>query len=360
MAITLQNVPDLVNTTLQKLNKDQVANTQALHNYPGMEYFFAPGTAKEEVGGGTFYEKRVRLRPSTQSAMVGFWNASPLNRQSYSAVMNGPWTHLVDKSVVYDREEMLANRDEEKIVDEITMLKDAAYEGVWNLGEAQVFGRPTDSSDNVSIKGLGFLAGHVATGTTDYVGGFNGTTSRYTTGTTTTVEGIDRSLTANRNWRNFCANHDSTFGVNTQETLRNALKRVKFKRIKNLKQDTNRSGKYVIFVPTAFFLEYERIRNTGPDYTGGDVAHFNEDEPPFRGVPLIDAPQLNSDTDLPIFGCYTKHTYGIVRKGAALEFSEPIRASAEMHNVFCHTLDMTCQLICDNPREGLFVIHAPI
>lgn len=361
--VPITSIPDRLNTTLNDLNKGRITETYQYSDYVSLRLIWGTGGSADTIQGGTQWEKRIRMRASNQAKMTKLFEGTSWNRVPVTEVVKYDWRNIEDKSIVYDDRDTIFQQPPEAIIDEVNdVMKPAAEESFCNLLEDQTFGAPQNSSDDKSLAGLSFLCGWIPSGSaTDYVGGFNGSTTYYADGTsTTTIGNIDCSLAKNRNFRSFVGHHSGFFDPVCRQTLRRALVVCNFKGIQGRSKDRSGrgQGRWVVFLNTTFALSYEDDANKSSDDLDGDLSKYNG-QLYYRNVPLIRVEALDSNPYSPMIGVYTKYTYGQRAKNLWMYYSKPTQASAENNHMWVQPLDGTCVQICENRRGGIFNIHLP-
>lgn len=281
--------------TLKRLNKGKTSQTQKYQHYALVGNLWLDDVAVDSVreGAGTQYSHRVRVRPQNGWRMSGLFAVETTSRDDTMVEGTIPWRKWSQNSLVFDYDESVFNSGEARIVDYIEQIYNGADENTWNRMEEQSFLAPNSSTDGDNFHGLLYWMAPVAQGTSDPIGGFNGSRSYYRTagsGSTTTIGGVDRSLAINSNMRNWCATSDGTFGAATRELVARGLTDCKFMSLPggSFKGSSNRDQRFVLMLNSNHFHEYERDVNLGPDDKGGDLRKFNTTLK-FRGVPITQA-----------------------------------------------------------------------
>lgn len=287
-----QQIIDNTVATLKRLNKGKTAQTQKYQQYSLVGNLWMDDVSVDAIreGAGTQYSHRVRVRPQNGWRMSGLFANETTTRDDTLVESYIPYRKWSQNSLVFDYDESIFNSGDARIVDYIEQIYSGAEEDTFNnLEEASVHA-PNSSTDGDRIHGLFYWLAPVAQGTSDPIGGFNGSRIYYrVSGNTTTIGGIDRSNALYSNMRNWCATmpSDGLFGPTTRELVARALTDCKFMSFPggSFKGSSNREQRFVLLLNSNHFHEYERDVNLGPDDKGGDLRKFNTTLK-FRGIPI--------------------------------------------------------------------------
>lgn len=354
-------------TTLNKLNKRKVVQTTKFQSYSLYSNIWMGGAADENyVRDGKRNSIRVRLRPQNGFRMSGLYAVEPAAREDTLGEVTSDWCKWSQNSLVFDVDDHIFNRGESEIVNWIEQEYNSADENTANELEERSFHAPTTPTTAGEFTGLLYWLCPVAQGSSDPVGGFNGQrTYGRTSGNSTTVGGIDRSLAANINTRNWCATNDGTFGAVTRELVARAITDTKFRSIPGFefKASANRTATFMLLLNSNHFHEYERDVNLGPDDKNGDLRRFNTNLK-FRGVPISLCHVMDS-TDIAVSGQNPGNNIIGLNTGALYGFREPSTWNKDMTPVTNYEAPTVFRvhrrgwgnIWCVNPREAGFRVH---
>lgn len=354
--VSIDNLGDLLNTTLPFFPKSKFTETQKYTDYPLTRMLFAEG--KQTVQAGKWHETRVRYRSKSTAEMTRLYGTMSRQIVDTMLTLTTPWRYYQD-STDYDEREVDINGPgaTQTIVDLMQTRESATEEGIANLLEEQACQAPSTSSDDGDLYGVLYWARPLATSTTDTTGGFNGQTPLFRDGTQTgNTAGQDASTAANARLRNWAATHSGEMTPETLKTIRRAMTGTGFKTLDGLTGKTAKSGgERAILMDHAYADQFEDMVNKGPDDLGGKLIRFTD--PSIRSVKIVRTPVFASVSYAPIVGIYTKHLYGIVLKDNWMKRSKAIN-SREQPFVWTVPIQGVCNIVCDNMREGVWIVHA--
>lgn len=354
---------DLLNSTLEYVSRDSIAETQRYPKYTLTRAFFED--AKEDTSGGTHVEFEVRMRASGTAQWTAPYATSANVIQNLTVKGQVPWRAWEEK-IHYSLLEKNMNMGRERLLDMQIPKMNGALEGIWNLIEEALCGSLPTINDAESLLGLGYWlspCGTVSSGNyvtaSDFAGGFNGQAFRADDGTASyTIGGIDASDVANYNWRTWCATHQGVMDSTLIQTIVRAAVDTDFETVPGIQGGTERSGGQMFLVMGhTMATQYESIINSGSDPLGGDAAGKMNGK--IRGIPVKRAKSLDRYSSLDVYGVNTRHIYGRVLAGFWMEKLPYINDRDSMHTYTAAILGQG-QLLCDNRRNAGFRIHAPI
>lgn len=355
MAVELSGAFDLIQTTQRRLSK-RFTSTQYYQDHPLVRFFMKH---KEEVSGGTGYERRLRLRDAATFRLRGIYDArTTFNQQSLMATAKCD-DFVWDAYMVFNEIEDVTNRGEAQIVATIKARREGAWADIYKSIENLAAQMASSSAAARKCLGIFYHARTLAVGVTDAVGDFNGTTAIYQDGSTETLwKGIDRANPLNVNTRNWVATYSNVDSV-LIKTTRRGLKRTGFRSIPSNvfgDQPEGPDASTMLFMPQPVHDELEDRVNKGPDDLQGDEARFKT--PSIRGVPLIPTPVFDYLSFAPIVGmrggnnkirlqcqkgCWMEEGKIIPDPGDPLTGRQLVYGKG--------------QIVCDDPRSSVFVIH---
>lgn len=362
--ITQSQMITLLNTTISNFMKGKHVGTQQLQQYAGVEKFILSGKSGNSLDGHTF-EWVVQLRKNSGSFRgVDFheaWSAvegpAPVRASVKVVKYEG-------KGIVVDARERAMNGGPGQIVNMLNTKKDAFFEEVYSTLERDIFGIPQAPNDGKRLTSLYQWArpsmNSSGTFVADTIGGFNGQYIRYANGATaqSTLAGIDAADLNNERWRNWVFTHGGTLTLDVCRAIRRANNYTNFKAFPKKIGETV-MGSVSIFMNQAFHEAYLDLINAGPDdrRVGANKADiFPFQESTVAGVNIIRAPQLDLDATAPIFG--VRHDKCYIARMPGFWFRESgFREKPDAHNSLYAPIDVCGELICESPREAVWVGH---
>lgn len=358
--LTSSQISDLLDTTRPKQPKDRYSNTLPYTNFNAAKLLFKQ--AREDIGGGATYEARVQLRYGTAARWTQPYAVTP-NVLDELVAYSSTARAWFESHFMFDKREKAMNEpSDERIVKNLNARQDGAVIGLWKMIEESIC-RGTQPTVGAAANFLALftLLSTCTTGTTDAVGGFNGTTYYKDDGTSsTTICGIDASTVANANWKNWCATYSGNVDKNLVDSIRRARGRTNFEKLPELKGDPFRSGGMVAGLCGHTVSEgLVAMANVGSDVrrvegSKGDPAPLTEVE--VCGLPLIKVAALENVSFQPFVGVNTQHLYGMTLSEGWMAQGDPLNHQ-QSSNTFRVPIDGTCLATVDNRREAGFVIH---
>jgi hypothetical protein len=356
MSVGISNADliDLQKTTLQNLPDMEFEVVLSLQNFPVIDKWF--GENKKSIGSGTQIERNIMLDTTGNAKHVKPFQKTPINIGDTQTKITAPWCR-VQTHYSIERREALENRSPARYID---LLKARRIDGTLDLAkllERRAWATPNSASDDVNPRGLPYWISMLDAAATS-TGAFSG--SRIIYGDLTTSQskgGIDLSLAANANGKNWAATYtaiDATFVAN----LRRAFHAVEFKSPVTVEglQKGNTSN-YKIYMGLDNLVAYEELtagKNVGQDY-GNDLAKFHG-ATVFRRVEIVHTPSLNGATYSPVYGVNHGMFYPVVLEGDWMRESDPMM-DVEQHNTMTTFIDGSYNFFSKNYRESGFVLH---
>jgi len=353
--VTPTSIPDLLNSTLRDIERDNVAQTQKYSDYELTNFIF---TDRKEAS-GTALEFDLRIRESGTARFVGLYETTPNIVVNTTVKAQERWSHIEDK-VHWDEKELAMNANGAKIYETLKERWNASTETLWNLLEDNLWSIPQTSADEKTVRGLLYHIRTLGVGVSDPVGGFNGITAIYGDGTTdttwcTTTGGtsLDRNVAENNRIRNFVSTFGGEIDQNFIRTLRTAMNRTGFKRIPGLKGGLP-GGNCALVMSEDLEEQHEDLVNRRQvEGSGKDSAPVQNTTA--RGCQIIRSAPLNNVAFSPIFGIRKDCLQARILAGRWFKRKAAIN---DRDQVETWTVPIVCSFALrpSNPR-GLFVIH---
>lgn len=338
MGLALENIPDLVTTTQKELGKQKWTDI----HLDLQEYFMMPQILqKEKVGfhGGYGIQKSVQVDTSGNAKNIRAYDTDSLNAADIMATFTVPF-RTTTTHYIFDKGEILANRSPERILDFIKGRRTDALSSLAEKMEKDGWGKPDDSSDDLDPYGVEYWI--VKNATT----GFNGGAA---TGFTT-VGGI--SPTTYPNWRNYTAQYTNVTRTDLVRKMRRAYRQIQFK-APVPHPNYEQSSRYGIYVNDDVIGLIEEVGEAQNENLGRSITSM-DGKILFRGSPINWVPQLDSDTDDPVYMLNWGTFHPIFRKGDYMEEGKATQIPNKHRSFVVHT-DLTWNTECVNRRRNAVI-----
>lgn len=309
---------------------------------------------KIDVDSGIQIQRNIVLDPQGNARHVRLYQRTAINVPEGQVQITAPWVQAQTFWSI-ERREALRNRKPSMFIPLIKSRRVSAAVDYANLLERRAWQTPEDSNDDLNPQGLPYWLNKVNASVTS-TGDFIGQTIRFnTTGTTTTKGGIDGSLAANANWRNWAFTY-TTINEDFIKRMREAFHATNFQSpvsAKDLEQGPR--SNFRIYMGREVLVEYETLTTRSNDNLGRDLHPFH-DNTTFKNVPVVHAPRINNgnDSEDPVFGVNHMKFFPITLEGDWMRETEPM-TDVEQHNVITTFLEGSYQFFCNNVREAGFV-----
>lgn len=344
-------IVDLVNGTLDDIERQSVTQTYTFHNYGMSDFFFG---SKPESKTGKQLQFDIRLRSQQNARFVTMYESTPNNQQDLTTKGYEPWRHIESK-IHWDEKEIAMNSgDPEQIFDILQERYNGGVQDNYDLIERNIAFAPLNSTSERSLRGLLYHLRTLPLNTSDDTGGFNGITVIYGDGTTETNWcTLDRNVADNANIRNYVGTIAGTVDEGLFNSLRRAMNRTNFRGLPGIKDKYNADAAALIW-DSNYQEEYEAVVNRRQvEGKSGDVNGITKTS--FRNCEFIEAPALNATAFRPIFGVRRKALQAFLLADRWMKKGQSIndRDQVESYTV---PIVSSMALRCRNPRAG-FVLH---
>ena len=356
MTLHLSGIQDIVNSTLKELGRGRIQQVaQSLVGYPTCDYFFRrEGDGRMVLDDGYEVQRSVWIKTQNVASSGGLWEADPvLNVENLTATASAPWRYYKAYWAM-DQREVDVNSGPSRIFEMIKVRRNNAWlkliekldNHLWTLPSASattdLYGIPYAVVKNSST---GFNGGHPS----GYSDVYNISRTTYT------------------NWKNYTATYTTVTKSDLITTMRTGYRAMRFQDIEGLSLQDYRKGRdrYVNFVNTDTMAGFENVGEAQNENLGRDVAPFEgakdvyrfEGSLTFRRKPIVYVPQLDTDTDDPVYSLDLSTWCMYVRRAFNMKQTGPVEV-ADNHNAFSYWYDLACQLMCVDPRRnGVFYIN---
>ena len=344
MALSAEAITDLVTSTQNDLGKMQwteiVVDIQQFHALPQMLQ-----EERVQFDSGRGSEWNVMVDDSGAARHVGLFSEDQVN-------VSDVWVRAsidfrqTETSYAFDRGEIARNRDPAKLVDLIGGRRADSMISLAKLLETTWWGKPSGSGDDITPMGIKFWIVKSVTGTSAAAGagGFNGTNPA---GFAAGAGNI--SSTTFPNWANWAHQYTDVTVDDLIRKMRKAFAFTGFITPVPHPDYSRGEDRYVIYCPYDELAEMEILAEKRNDNLKSELAHFNG-QTTFRGNPIRWVPQLDSDSDNPIYFINWAVFFPIFLEGEYLVETPPAPAPNQ-HRVMQTFVDMTWNSRCTNRRR---------
>lgn len=352
----LSGIQDIVNSTLKDLGRGKIQQVaQSLVGYPTCDYFFKKeGDGRMVLDDGYEVQRSVWIKTSNTASEGALWEADPtLNVENLTATASAPWRYYQSYWAM-DEREVDVNSGPSRIFEMIKVRQNNAWLKLIEKLDLALWTLPSASTSR-ALYGIPYAV--VKNATTGFSGGHP---SGYSD-----VYGISR--TTYSNWKNYSATYTSVTKSDLITTMRTAFRSMRFQDIEGLSLADYRKGrdKYVLFCNTDTVAGFENVGEAQNENLGKDVAPMTvandvyrfDGGLTFRRKPIVYVPQLDSDTDDPVYSLDLSTWCMYVRRNFNMKRTGP-HPVADQRHAFSYWYDLGCQLMCVDPRRnGVFYIN---
>lgn len=341
MALSLEQYADLVATTLKEFQRgdwtDIVTDTQ--------EYIALPQIIKKKrvsFGSGVGWQFEVRVGSNSPAANKLINETDDVTTADMFVYATGNYRYTTTYWSANEIE-LKANRTPARLVD---LLKAKKYDAMLSLAdkmEANWWGKPADSNDLRSPRGVKYWI--VTNASEGFTGGHPSGFSD--------VGGISRTTYAR--WKNYAATYVTINKTDLVRKLRRAMTFTNFKPPVDFPDLSKGSPKWELFTNYAVIRPMEEILESQNDDLGNDVAS-KDGMVMVRRQPLKWAPYLEADTTNPIYGINWNTWKIYFMEGEYMHDSEVMRMPNQ-HRQIGQFTDLVYDFACTNPRMN-FVMSA--
>lgn len=347
--ISNSDLIDLQRTTLENLPNLDFEVALKYQEYNVINEWFK--TDKVQIDSGTSIKRSIMLDHTGNARHVRLYQKTGINVGDVQQFITAPWVQ-VQSHYSIERREALRNRKPAMFIE---LLKSRRMDGMLALAELleeRAWLAPTNTTDDLNPQGLPYWLVKAPTASLSE-GGFIGETVRFGDGSTSTTRG-GLSSAANLRWRSYAGTYTAVDGQFVLR-MRKAFHATKFKSpmlVSDLKEGP--AAKHRIYMGLDELVAYEDLATKANDNLGSDLDKFHGITT-FKRVPILYTPQLDSDTENPVYAVNHAKFYPIVQEGDWMRESEPI-SDVEQHNVTTTFIDGSYQFFCTNLREAGFVL----
>lgn len=339
---TLQaaDIGDVVKTTLRELGRLRWTGIQS----DLQEHVALPKMLKKErvkFSDGYEIQFNVQYKLSGNAKNVGLYGSDSYNVSDTMATGSIPWRHTTT-FYAFDRREMTMNSGASRIVDLIKTRRTDAMIDLAERMEIDFWGAPASSSDTTTPYGIDYWVVKNATE------GFNGgDPSGFTAG----AAGL-ATATYTR-WKNWTYQYTNVTKDDLIRGWRNAATKTLFKSPVEF-PDYNRGDRYGYYTNYDVIQPLEELLEAQNENLGKDLASM-DGAVMFRRNPVVWVPQLDGDSQDPVYGINWGVFYPVFLAGEYMKEQGPEKA-ANQHTVMKVDIDTSYNWCCKN-RRRLFILN---
>jgi len=354
--ITVDNIADIVATTLKNLGRFKITNlAYNLQDYIGMRELF--NAKKIQIDDGIGLEWNIMTDTNDAARYVGLYATDTVHVGDFMQKANAAWKNCT-VSYAFERRELKFNRGASRIVDKVKTQRMAAHIDQVELFEAGLWNCPQGSEDVLTPNGIPY---YIVTNATE---GFNGGVPKYGSGLAfSDCAGL--SPTTYPRWRNWTAQYTDITKADLVRKWRKAMRFTKFKSptpnedIPEYDEGKGGRGFYTTYTVLATLEEMLESQN---DNLGNDIAS-KDGEVMFRRTPVTWVPYLEDNapyggTD-PIYGIDWATFFPYFLEGEFMR-EEVIKGAANAHTVTAVHIDSTFNFVCKNRRRNFVLAKSVV
>ena len=337
MALTDQNIADMLTTTLHDLGRGrfyQVA--QELAEYIVLPKLLRKGNVRIQSSG-------IGVKETLMTSTGGSARWVGLNEEdavTYTDVLDGltvVWVRLTD-NMSWERRMLLENRGEARINNVIKPQRQAMMLRIADALEEGFFAAP-DASDTKKPWGLKYWV--VKNSTTGFNGGLPSGFS--------TVGGVN--ITDSPTFKNYTAQYTDITKADLIKKMRTAHRKTNWRSPFKMSEMNSETGmRRQIFVNEATISDIEDVGEAQNENLGRDVASM-DDNIVFKKHPFVYSHYLDDDATNPLYMIDTDTIKPIVLKGDYLRETDAQR-SPKQHNTFEVHVDLSMNFVMTNRRAN--------
>ena len=336
MAIAAESIADLVTTTINELGKNKWTDiSRDLQEYVALPMLMK----KEQVTfqSGSAIQWNVKVATNGNARHVGLYGTDEVNKADVMKTASIPWRHSTTAYMI-DEREVAMNRDPGRIVDLVKVGRTDAMGDLAELIEGAFWGKPTDSTDEVTPFGIDYW---IVGNNTE---GFNGgAASGFTAGPGSL------SPTTYTSWKNWTAQYAAVSKTDLVRKLRKAAVKTKFVPPVPTPEYDGSQIRRALFTNYDVIQALEEILEDQNDNLGNDIAP-KDGRLIFRGNPFVWVPTLDADATDPIYGVNMADFKVAMLAGTYMK-ETVIAKTPGQHNVTSVFVDLSYNFLCRNRRS---------
>jgi len=339
--VAAENIADLIATTQRNLGRfhwEEIATTI-------QEFVALPNILKKEkvkFDSGTHIQWDVLVDAGGAARHVRLFEEDVLAATDGMKQAVIPWRNTTT-NYIFERREVAMNRNPARIVDLVQVRRAQGMIKLAEKLEEAFWGRPADSTDDVTPFGVPYWLVKWPTGTT--TPGFTGGNPP---GFSSGAGGL--SSTTYPTWANWAGQYTQVTKDDCVDKMREAFVKTRF--VSPIKYPTMDRGRArcELFTNYNVLQQLERIGENQNENLGRDIASM-DGMIMFRRCPVRWVPQLDSDASDPIYGIDWSTFAPVFLRGEYLNESNP-KALDLQHTTIAVHVDMTWNTRCHNRRRN--------
>jgi hypothetical protein len=341
MTLTLEQLGDLVTTTQKNLGRmhfNDIGTT--LTDFEVLPRLLK--SEKQEYDSGIGIQWNLMVKNSGAAKHTGVFGVDNVNVGDVMKTATVPFRHSTT-NYAFDRLEQKVNSGAAAIVDLVKVRRIDAMLSLAELLEEAFWSKPATSADVITPFGVDYWFVYNATE------GFNGGNP---TGFSDGCGGL--SSVTYPTWRNYTANYTSVSKADLVTKMRKAYRLTDFKSPVDIPDyRTGRGQVFVNYCNEATMAEFENLGEAQNENLGRDLAPM-DGSMTFRKCPIRYIPQLDEDTNNPVFGLNWNTVEIATLKGEMLREDAPSKAPNQ-HTVLQCFVDLTWNMVCRNRRRNFLI-----
>lgn len=339
MALQASGIGDLVTTTLKKLNRFKWQDvSQRLNEYTLFEMLMNQDMV-DFVDDGYEWQFNVKVARGSPAKMTGFFATDTINQQDTQKVASLPFRHMTH-NFMFDEKEPAMNSGESRIVEEVKVRRADAWVEIAEKFEVQAMSSPASNATD-DMNGIPYHVVKVGIGTAYSVSGGGHATGH------TEWSGLSRTIYTSL--KNGAGSYIAVTKNDFVDTLTTALDLSYFKPPIAYPSYTSKP-RYRYFTTRAVRRSLTNLLEQQNDNLGSDIDSMNG-RLRVRQTPVDWLSVLEADTDAPFYGIDMTSLRIKVMRPFYLREQGPEKVSL-MHAVYVFYVDLSCNLICTNPRAN--------
>lgn len=356
--VPISALEDLLNGTIQYLDRGHVEQALLYQSTPGVDQVFAP--SRRKVKGGPSVGGRISLSDSGTARQTRDYATNPAQRINTTTTITHPWT-ITEDSYLISLIEIDQNRgDREQVFDIVRQAEIDMLQSKINHMEGQIWGVPASSTDELNARGIPYWLSPIDAGNTDPLGSFNGKTITFLDGSTSTIKaGINAANPPADKWRNFAGTYNNIDGA-FLKLMANAVERCRFYPSQQLRgQYRGPEHDFCIYTNQQNMVDYQELVNLDGKDRNGDAYPYASSMLNFLRIPIVSVPKLNDFAFNPWYMVNHRRLSAMIMRGWWFK-RHPAQTHFDNANLRRIQVNSVWQLGCDNVRELGAVLHNPI
>ena len=338
-ALTVTQLADIGKTTLKNFKKLSFAMLATeLQNYECMSHVLKKERA--DIVSGEQIRRDILMDKDDNAQMVKLYQEDNVNIPNMMQYITVPWRHATT-TWVYERRELLMNRDPSRIQDLLKNRRIASMVSLADVLENQFYHAPPSSADETEMFGLCYWI------TQSDTTGFNGANhTNFASG-----KGGINSTTHSR-WKNFTSKYASVTYTDLISNMREAFTKMKWMSPVDFPDIRRGKGqRYRNYAPYSVVSQIEDIGRGQNENLGPDVAEM-DGRTVIRGHPIVWLPKLDDSaiTNAPVYSVDYSHFHMGILKGDYLVETGPQPWHNAVNTMFVK-VDLTGNFYCTDLRK---------